>query len=255
MAEVVAAAVLPEAGRRAWEFVQEMAELSSCMKANYLCLEARMKTLCAHKDDMKERTTKYKSTEDRTMNDWFNKVDDAEKRAHELERSFRKKQKSSKLISARSRSNLSKQMAIMCICIDELVMEGHQLRDGPILQSALNEIQQDLKAIRVQGRKLHMVYIWICIIVILLSCSSVLFKLGSTMKLCPPSCYDKGLIPRVTRFISSLVSRSEAKVCPHNCYDEGIFPMVTRYISSIVFRHPRINLFSIFSRRGGPKVM
>ncbi|PWA93454.1 Disease resistance protein [Artemisia annua] len=131
MAEVVAAALLPEAGRRAWEFVQEMAELSSCMKANYLCLEARMKTLCAHKDDMKERTTKYKSTEDRTMNDWFNKVDDAEKRAHELEKSFRKKQKGSKLISARS-------------------------RDGPILQSALSEIQQDLKAIRVQGRKLHM---------------------------------------------------------------------------------------------------
>ncbi|KAI3805188.1 hypothetical protein L1987_27329 [Smallanthus sonchifolius] len=140
--------MLPEAGMRAYDCIQGIVELSKRLKANHSRLEAKMKTMCAQRDDMKDKMNKYKLTDDCTIDDWFGKVKDAESLAAELETRFRKKQKKLTVIYARSRSMLSKEIASMCLDIDSLITESYILRNGQIFQGAFSEIQEDLKAIR-----------------------------------------------------------------------------------------------------------
>ncbi|KAI3755096.1 hypothetical protein L1987_54890 [Smallanthus sonchifolius] len=129
MAEEVVAAVLPKAGETVWDSFQRITEASICMNENHSRFEAKMKTLCAVRDDLKDRTLKYKSTKNRTMEDWFHRVMAVEKVVEELESRFTEKQETSTWIHVLPRSKLSKQMASMCLEIDELVMEGNQLGD------------------------------------------------------------------------------------------------------------------------------
>ncbi|KAI3755094.1 hypothetical protein L1987_54888 [Smallanthus sonchifolius] len=226
--------MLPEAGMRAFDYVQGIVELSKRLKANHSRLEAKMKTVCAQRDDMEDKMNKYKSTDDRTIDDWFSKVKDAESLAQELETKFRKKQKRLTVIYVRSRSMLSKEIASVCLDIDNVITEGYILRNGQIFQGAFSEIQEDLKAIRAPGN-MHMVYI--CIVVLLSSSLFVLLiSLGSHMMICPSSCYDDGVYSRIARFISSPISGRRMSVCPASCYGEHILARVTRFISSII-RH------------------
>ncbi|KAK9077033.1 hypothetical protein SSX86_005368 [Deinandra increscens subsp. villosa] len=244
MAEVVATAMLPVVCTTTWEFVQGIVELSKRLKANHLRLVAKMKTLCAQRDDMKDITTKYKSTEDRTIDDWFSKVKDANNLALELEQRFRRKQKKLTMIYVRSRSMLSKEMATMCLDVDTLIQEGYLLRNGPILQGALSEIHEDIRAIiEIRAiktpRKFRGTYICICIcigILVLLVFSSLfmILSFSSHMMICPESCYDNGGYLRAARSISSVFSGSRKNVCSPSCYEEAIFPRVTRFISSLI---------------------
>lgn len=176
MAEEVVAEVLPKAGETVWDFIQQITEASICMNHNHSLFETKMKTLCAVRDDLKDRTTKYKSTKKRALDDWFHRVMIVEKLAEELENKFVQKQESSTWIHVLPRSKLSKQMENMCLEIGELLVEGNQLGDTlvhkvaervvkvtapnisyiPTLQGALDKILQDLpnedlKAIRVLG--------------------------------------------------------------------------------------------------------
>ncbi|KAF5813699.1 putative P-loop containing nucleoside triphosphate hydrolase, leucine-rich repeat domain superfamily [Helianthus annuus] len=174
--EVVAAAVLPKAAETVWDSIQRITEASICMNDNHSRFEAKMQTLCAVRDDLKDRTLKYKSTKNRTMEDWFHRVMAVEKVVKELESRFTEKQQTSTWIHLLPRSKLSKQMATMCLEIGELVTEGHQLGDTlvhkvaervvkvtapdisyiPTLQGVLDKIlldlsNEDLKAVRVIG--------------------------------------------------------------------------------------------------------
>ncbi|KAJ9552496.1 hypothetical protein OSB04_016541 [Centaurea solstitialis] len=174
--EVVTEVLIQKAGETVWDSIQRITEASICMNHNHSLFEAKMKTLCAVRDDLKDRTTKYKSAKQRTMDDWFHRVMVVEKLAEELENRFTEKQESSKLFNVFPRSKLSKQMASMCLEIGELSVEGNQLADTlvhkvaervvkmtapdisyiPTLQGALDKILQDLtnehlKAVRVLG--------------------------------------------------------------------------------------------------------
>ncbi|KAK9077034.1 hypothetical protein SSX86_005369 [Deinandra increscens subsp. villosa] len=176
MAEEVVAAVLPKVGETVWDSIHRITEASICMNDNYSRFEAKMKTLCAVRDDLKDRTSKYKSTKNRTMEDWFHRVMAVEKVVEGLESRFTEKQETSTWIHVLPRSKLSKQLASMCLEIGELVNEGNQLGDTlvhkvaervvkvtapdisylPTLQGVLDRILQDLpnedlKAIRVIG--------------------------------------------------------------------------------------------------------
>ncbi|XP_024963449.1 disease resistance protein SUMM2-like isoform X1 [Cynara cardunculus var. scolymus] len=176
MAEEVVTEVLQKAGETVWDSIQRITEASMCMNRNYSLLEAKMKTLCALRDDLKDRTTKYKSTKKRTMDDWFHRVMVAENLAEELHNKFIELEESSRLFHVLPRSKLSKQMASMILEIGEFLVEGNQLGDTlvhkvaepvvkvtapdisyiPTLQGALDKILQDLtnedlKAIRVLG--------------------------------------------------------------------------------------------------------
>ncbi|GJY90749.1 disease resistance protein, partial [Tanacetum coccineum] len=176
MAEDVVAGALPKAGETVWDSIQRMTEASMCMNENHSRFEAKWRTLCAVRDDLKDKTYKYKSTKKRTMDDWFLRVMDIEKVVQELERRFVEKQNSSTWIHVLPRSKLSKQMESVWSEIGELILEGNQLGDTlvhkvaegvvkmtapdisyiPTLQGVLDKILQDLskeniKAIRVLG--------------------------------------------------------------------------------------------------------
>ncbi|KAL8264908.1 hypothetical protein R6Q59_023038 [Mikania micrantha] len=176
MAEEVITEVLPKAGETVWDSIKRRNEASNCMNDNHSRFEAKMKTLCAVRDDTKDRTLKYKSTKNRTMEDWFRRVMAVEKVAEELESRFIEKKDTSRWKHALPRSKLSNQMASMCLEIDELITEGNQLGDTlvhkvadrvvkvtapditylPTLQRVLDSILQDLsnddlKAVRVLG--------------------------------------------------------------------------------------------------------
>nr|XP_043624211.1 probable disease resistance protein At4g27220 isoform X2 [Erigeron canadensis] len=176
MAEEVVSAVLPKTGETVWDSIQRMTEASISMNENYSCFQAKMKTLCALRDDLKDRTSRYMSTKKRTMDNWFHRVRAVETVARKLERRFTEKQESSTWIHVIPRSKLSKELASICLDICELGMEGNQLADTlvrkvvervvkmttpdisyiPTLQGVLDKILQDLpnedlKAIRVLG--------------------------------------------------------------------------------------------------------
>lgn len=170
------AVTLSKTGDTIWDSIQRITEASISMNENHSRYEAKMKTLCAVKDDLKDKTSKYKSTKKRTMDDWFHRVMVVEKLAQELKKRFTEKQESSTWFHVYPRSKLSKQMASLLSEISELITEGNQLGDTlvhkvpdrvvklttsdisyiPTLQGVLDKILQDLanddlKAIRILG--------------------------------------------------------------------------------------------------------
>ncbi|GJY33558.1 zinc finger, CCHC-type containing protein [Tanacetum coccineum] len=124
-AEQVVAEVMPRAVETAWDST----EASMCMDKNHSNFKVKSKTLCATRNDMKDRTTKYKSTMKQTMDDWFHRVTDLEKLAQELESCFSEIKETSAWTHVFSRTKLSRKMTSMCSDIDELVAQSKELGD------------------------------------------------------------------------------------------------------------------------------
>ncbi|XP_076883885.1 disease resistance protein RPS2-like [Bidens hawaiensis] len=149
---------------------------SMCMDTNHSNLKAKLETMCAVRDDLKDQSTKYKSTRKRTMDIWFENVKNVEKDAHELESCFLAIKDTSALTHLFPRKKLSGKMASMCLDIDKLINESKQLWNSLVHKAAervlkmtapdisnvtsqkdaLNQILQrlqdeDCKAIRVVG--------------------------------------------------------------------------------------------------------
>ncbi|XP_071741601.1 disease resistance protein At4g27190-like [Rutidosis leptorrhynchoides] len=125
MAEQVIAAVLPKAVETVWD----SAEASTCMDKNYSKFTAKLNTMRAVRDDLKDRSTKYKSTMKRTMDDWFQRVMDVENQAQKLESCFLAIQDTSawRRVFSPSRVKLSRKMVSMCSDMDELVTQSTEL--------------------------------------------------------------------------------------------------------------------------------
>nr|GFC31862.1 hypothetical protein [Tanacetum cinerariifolium] len=131
-AEQAVAAVMPRAVETTWDSV----EASICMDKNHSNFKVKLKILCAIRDDMKDRTTKYKSTMKRTMDYWFHRVTDLEKLAQELESCFSAIKETSAWTHVFSRTKLSRKMTSTCSDIDELVAQSKELGDTSVLKVA-----------------------------------------------------------------------------------------------------------------------
>ncbi|KAI3755092.1 hypothetical protein L1987_54886 [Smallanthus sonchifolius] len=145
----VVEAVVPKAVETAWDST----EASICMDKNHSNFTEKIKTLCAVRDDLKDRTTKYKSTMKRTMDDWFQRVNNVEMRAQELESCFSAIKDTSAWIHVFSRTKLSRKMTSMCSDIDQLVMESNQLWDT-LVHKVAERAEPDLDMIGIpEGAK------------------------------------------------------------------------------------------------------
>ncbi|KAD4179521.1 hypothetical protein E3N88_28112 [Mikania micrantha] len=118
----ISEALVPKAVETVWDST----EASICMDNNHSSFKAKIKTLCAVRDDLKDRTTKYKSTMKRTIDDWFHRVKNTETLAQELEDCFSAIKNTSAWIHVFSRTKLSRKMTNMCSDVDQLVTESSQ---------------------------------------------------------------------------------------------------------------------------------
>ncbi|KAL8264914.1 hypothetical protein R6Q59_023044 [Mikania micrantha] len=118
----ISEALVPKAVETVWDSTEALI----CMDNNHSSFKAKIKTLCAVRDDLKDRTTKYKSTMKRTIDDWFHRVKKAETLAQELEDCFSAIKNTSAWIHVFSRTKLSRKMTNMCSDVDQLVTESSQ---------------------------------------------------------------------------------------------------------------------------------
>ncbi|KAI7755580.1 hypothetical protein M8C21_012945, partial [Ambrosia artemisiifolia] len=122
----VVEAVVPRAVEAAWNSTKALVS----MDENHSHFQEKVKTLRAVRDDLKDQTTKFKSTMKRTMDKWFQRVKDVEEHAQKHETCFSAIKNTSAWLHVFSRTKLSREMTSICSVIDTLVMESHQFRDS-----------------------------------------------------------------------------------------------------------------------------